>query len=120
VDRKKELKLQYKQMKPQMGVFMFRSKASHKCYLEATQDLKGTINSTKFKLGAGIHPNRELQREWQDFREDNFIIEILEELQYDKDETKTDYREDLAVLEMMWEEKLIGQKLEISKMRRKK
>ena len=37
---------------------------------------------------------------------DNFVIEILENLEYDKDESKTDYSEELEVLQMIWEEKL--------------
>lgn len=106
MDRKKELKLQYKQMKLSMGIFMIRSKAENKCYIEATQDLKGRMNSGRFKLAAGGHPNRELQKEWNDYGEENFTIEILEYLDYDKDELKTDYTEDLALLQMAWEEKL--------------
>ena len=55
MDRRKELKLQYKQMKPEMGVIIIRSELDNKCYLEGTQNIKGTINSAKFKLEAGIH-----------------------------------------------------------------
>jgi len=94
-------------MKPAMGLYIIRSKNNNKCSLEATQNLKGKINSTRFKLNAGGHPNRELQQEWSDFGEANFTIEILEYLEYDeKDEGKTDYTEELSILQMMWEEKL--------------
>lgn len=104
--RKKELQLQYKQMKSQMGIFIIQSKVNNKCYIEATQDLKGTMNGAKFKLEASSHPNRELQKEWNDFGVENFTIEILEYLEYDKDESKIDYKEDLALLKMIWEENL--------------
>jgi len=117
MDRKKELKSQYKQMRPQMGIFIIRSKVNNKCYIETTQDLRGTVNGTKFKLGAGSHPNRELQKEWKEFGEGNFIIEILENLEYDKEESKTDYREDLALLQMIWEEKLLKQEIEFYRKR---
>jgi hypothetical protein len=106
LDRKKELKEQYRQMKPQMGVLMIRSNSQNKCFIEATQDLRGRINSTKFKLACGAHPNRELQKEWQEFGESNFTIEIVDHFEYDKDETKTDYTEDIALLQMIWEEKM--------------
>ena len=66
MDRRKELKLQYKQMKPEMVVIIIRSELDNKCYLQGTQNIKGTINSTKFKLEAGIHPNSELQRAWKE------------------------------------------------------
>ncbi|WP_066633820.1 GIY-YIG nuclease family protein [Desulfolucanica intricata] len=115
MDRKKELKLKYKQMRPQMGIFIVRSKFSNKCFVEVTQNLEGRINRTKFQLGAGIHPNRELQKEWKDFCEANFTIEILENLEYDKDESKTDYTEDLALLQMIWEEKMLKENIEFYK-----
>lgn len=106
MDRKKELKLQYKHMKPQMGIFIIRSKVNNKCYVQATHDLRGVLNGTKVRLEGGTHPYRELQKEWNDFGADNFTIEILENLEYDNDESKTDYKEDLALLQMIWEEKL--------------
>lgn len=106
MDRKKELKLQYKQMKPKMGVFIVRSKTNNKYYIMATKDLRGVINGTIARLGGGIHINLELQKEWNDYGEENFVTDILEELKYDKDESKTDYSEDLSLLQMIWEEKL--------------
>lgn len=115
MDRRKELKEQYKQMKPQMGIFIIRSKINNKCYIQTTQDLRGVLNSTKIRLETGMHPNRELQKEWNDFGFENFTIEILENLEYDKDECKTDYREDLAILQMIWEEKLNIEKIKFYK-----
>jgi hypothetical protein len=43
MDRRKELKEQYKHMKPGMGIFTIRSKVNNKCYIETevAQDLKG-------------------------------------------------------------------------------
>ncbi|MGE5629928.1 MAG: GIY-YIG nuclease family protein [Caulobacteraceae bacterium] len=72
MDRKKELKMQYKQMKPEMGVFIIRSKVNDKCFIEAAQDFKGKINGTKVRLGSGMHPNKELQKEWTEYGEANF------------------------------------------------
>ena len=115
MDRKKELKLQYKQTRPQMGIFTIRSKVNNKCYIQTTQDLRGVINGAKVRLGNNMHPNKELQKEWMDFGSENFTVEILENLEYDKDESKTDYTEDLALLQMIWEEKLAGEKMEFYK-----
>ncbi|HYE83427.1 MAG TPA: GIY-YIG nuclease family protein [Clostridia bacterium] len=113
MDRKRELKLQYKQTKPKMGIFIIRSKVNNKCYIQATQDLRGVMNGAEVRLGAGMHPNKELQKEWKEFGQENFVIEILEYLEYDKDETKTDYSEDLALLQMIWEEKLAKENMEL-------
>lgn len=112
MDRRKELKEQYKQMKPDMGVFFIRANFKNKCYLESTGDLKGTINGTKFKLEAGLHPIRELQKDWREHGAGNFSFEILEVLEHGEDASKTDYAEDLALLKMIWEEKLRKQKIE--------
>lgn len=117
MDRKKELKMQYKLAKPEMGIFAIRSKVNNKCYIQATQDLRGVINGAKARLGGGMHPNRELQKEWTDFGAESFTIEILENLQYDKDESKTDYAEELTLLQMIWEEKLAKANIELYKKR---
>lgn len=115
MDRKKELKQWYKQMKPDMGIFIIRCKLNNKCYIKATHDLRGVMNGTKVRLGANMHPCRELQKEWKEYGEENFVVEILEHLEYDKDETKTDYKDELALLHMIWEEKLIKEGLEFYK-----
>ncbi|HHV44985.1 MAG TPA: GIY-YIG nuclease family protein [Firmicutes bacterium] len=110
-DRRKELKEQYRQMKPEMGIFLIRSRRESVGYLEATQNLKSTINSTVFKLNFGNHPNKKLQELWKKEGEAGFTIEVLETLPYDKDESKTDYSEELAILRTIWEEKLANEDL---------
>ena len=106
MDRKKELKEQYKQMKAEMGIMIVQNKINNKYILISTQNLKGMINRVRFQLSSGGHPNGELQKEWNEFGEGNFSFEILEVLEYDKDESKTDYSEELDIMEIMWAEKL--------------
>lgn len=106
MDRKKELKQIYKSMKPDMGVFVIRYNDSNRCYLESAHNLKSAINSTRFKLNFGNHPNKELQRAWKEKGEQSFTIEILEKLKYDEDESKSDYGEELEILKMIWKERL--------------
>lgn len=106
MDRRKELKEQYKQLKPEMGVFLIKSSADHRYYLEAASNVNGAVNRARFQLGAGSHPNRELQKAWREQGESGFSVEIPELLAYDKDESKTDYSEELELLQMIWEEKL--------------
>jgi hypothetical protein len=106
MDRKKELKEQYKQYKPEMGILIIRSNLSTKYYLEGTQNLRASINGNRFKLEAGGHKNRALQKDWLEHGEKTFTIEVLDNLEYDKDESKTDYSDDLELLIMEWEERL--------------
>lgn len=115
MDRRKELKELYRNMKPDMGIFTIKSNLNNKCHIEGSQNLKGTINRAKFRLNFGNYSNKELQNEWKENGEESFTIEILENLKYDKDESKTDYSEDLAILKMIWEEKLFKQGIEFYK-----
>ncbi len=109
MDRRKELKAQYKEMKPEMGIYIIKAKSSNKCFIEAVKGLSATINGSIFKLKMGGFPNRELQREWKDQGLEAFDIEVLEHLEYDKDDDKTDYSEELTLLKMLWEDKLTQQ-----------
>jgi hypothetical protein len=120
MDRKKELKEEYRQMKSDMGVFMISSKTNNMCYIEGTQDLKSRMNRYKFQLEHGSHPCRELQKDWNQFGAGNFTIEILENLKYDKDESKTDYTEELAIMQMIWEEKMAKEGLQFYKTNRRR
>lgn len=112
-ERRKQLKELYKQMKPEMGILAIKHTHNNKYYLEGTQDLRSTANSTKFKLNFGNHPHKQLQKDWQKDGQESFTIEVLEKLKYDKDETKTDYSEELDILKMLWEEKLLQQGAEL-------
>ncbi len=105
MNRKKELKAQYLTMKKPMGTFIVLNLNEKICHIEATKDLKGTMNGTEFKLKFGGHPSRGLQAAFKSEGEGAFKIEILEELKYAEDESVTDYSEDLALQEMIWKEK---------------
>ncbi|OEH85127.1 hypothetical protein BHU72_05820 [Desulfuribacillus stibiiarsenatis] len=106
MDRKKELKEQYKQMKTDMGIFIIKSDVDNKCLLEVSQDLKARINRVKFQLKMGSYPNKDLQNAWKQHGESRFSIEILETLKYDEDESKTDYSVELEILQLVWQEKI--------------
>lgn len=93
-------------MKPDMGIFALRWDLEKLCYLETTQDLKGTMNKTLFQLRFGSHVQKELQRTWNELGETGVTVEILEVLPYRKDDSKTDYTEELQILRLLWEERL--------------
>ena len=108
-ERKKELQEQYKQMKPDMGILAVMNRNSKRCWLEATPNLKGKQNSVAFQLKNGSHVNRQLQKDWKELGEEAFRFVVLEQLEYDEDESKTDYREDLELLKMIWIDRLTEQ-----------
>lgn len=108
-ERKKELLTQYKQMKPDMGVLAVINKNDNRYWLEIAPNLKGKINSVAFQLKNGSHVNRKLQKDWNDLGEEVFQIIVLEQLEYEEDESKTDYREELELLKMIWIDRLTQQ-----------
>jgi len=109
MDRRKELKLQYKQTRPAMGIFIIYNNVNNKCYIQGTQDLRGVMNGARVRLLGNSHIFKELQKDWNELGAESFTFEILENLEYDKDESKTDYTEELKLLEMMWEDKLAAE-----------
>lgn len=111
--RKQELKQEYRLRKPDMGVFGVMRSDGLRCLVEASHDLKSMINRTQFQLDAGFHPNRDLQRDWTQNGARGFEIRILEKLEYDEDESKTDYQDEIALLKAAWIDKLREQGVEL-------
>jgi len=104
-NRKKELKREYRETHTPMGIYQIRNIANDKLLIGSALNLPGVLNSQKFQLRAGSHPNRRLQSEWNDFGAESFVFEILDELTATEGPGK-DYRADLAFLEEFWREKL--------------
>lgn len=104
MDRKKELKQIYKETKIEAGVYQIKNTQNNKVFIESTNNLK-TINGRQFMLKMGGHPNKELQREWLDFGEDAFVIEILETLP-EKPEGYYSVKDALKKLEEKWMDQL--------------
>ena len=108
MDRRRELKREYKESKSDMGVFMIRSKSTEKTYLKATRNIRSGINRARFTLNLGSHLHSELQGDWKEKGEEDFEMEILERLDYREGEPSADYTEDLELLRGMWQERLEG------------
>ena len=108
MDRKRELKEQYRRMRPEMGILLYRCRETGSVYLWPAQDLRGKQNGVRFQLEMGSYIHRKLQQEWSTYGEQGFDTEVLDRLEYDKDEAKDDYREDLLALAELWREKMRG------------
>jgi hypothetical protein len=102
--KKKELKREYQQNHPPMGVCQIRNIVNGKILIGSSLNLTGALNSPKFQLNAGSHPNKTLQAEWREFGSESFVFEILDELTATEGPGH-DYRADLAFLEEFWLEK---------------
>lgn len=104
MNNRNELKRQYKQMKKEAGVYQIKNMKNQKVWIDATPDLK-TMNGRLMQLRLGMHQNKELQEEWNEFGEDAFIMEVLEVLE-EPDEGFFDKEYELEKLKEKWLEKL--------------
>jgi len=103
---KKELKERYKEMKTPMGVIIIRNKVNGKVFLDVTTDTRSLINRYKFQLQMGVHRIKSLQREWREYGENSFDFKVLQELEYDENNQKEDYSEELEIMKLIWSERL--------------
>ena len=110
--KRKELLQQFKEMKPEMGVYMFKSINTNTVYLGCDKNIKATINGDRFKLNSKNHRCKTLQKDWQENGEANFKIEVVEVLPYDKDESKVDYSEDLKILLEICKDRFVEENVE--------
>lgn len=102
---KKRLKEEYQLNPRPMGVYQIRNATNNKVLIGSALNLPGIINRHKFALNLGQHANKALQADWHDFGSDNFIFEVLDELE-PREGLDYDYRADLTFLEELWIEKL--------------
>jgi hypothetical protein len=102
---KRELKKQYKQTLPPMGVYKIENLANGKILIGSSENLPGKANSYKFRLKQGSHMNRQLQGDYNRFGEEFFAFSVVDCLE-PKDGPDQNYTIDLVALEEMWLEKL--------------
>jgi len=102
---KKEMKKQYKQHVPEMGIYQIKNRINGKIWIAGARDLHGQMNSCKFQLKNGIHVNKELQGDYTRLGEEDFSFEILDSLEPRKEGDHNPAAE-LKTLEEMWLDKL--------------
>lgn len=92
-----------------MGVFCIIKKepieSDPRVHIQIAKNFKAILNSTKMKLNSNFHPFKELQNDWNLYGEEAFDINILEELEYTKDDPNADYSEELEILKLIWDDK---------------
>lgn len=102
---RKEIKSNYKASKPPAGVFQIRNIVNGKIFIGTAQNIPGILNSNRFQLMSGTHPNSLLQAEWNSFGGSAFTFESLDELSI-SDIPRQNIRSDLAELQELWLDKL--------------
>lgn len=105
MDRKKELKQQYKETTVEAGVFQIKNKKNEKIFIGSTPNFK-TLNGVKFMLQNNGHRNKELQEDWNQLGQESFTIEVLEKLKRNEEDPYYNEKEALGELEEKWLEQL--------------
>jgi GIY-YIG catalytic domain len=104
MNRRDELKQQYKEIEIKAGIYQIKNTQNGKVFIGSTRNVK-TLNGKRFELKAGASYNKELQQEWNEYGEDAFVIEMLETIKVDE-EKYNNLKKDLEKLEEKWLEKL--------------
>jgi group I intron endonuclease len=103
---RKEINREYKERVKPAGVYQVKNLANGKVLLGSSLNLEGPLNRHRFMLKIGSHTNKELQKDWNELGPDQFVFEILEEVQQRKDDPSFNLKDELTLLEMIWLEKL--------------
>ncbi len=104
MDRRTRIR-EYKETPRPMGVFRVRHKVKGRFLVGSSVDVPSMLNRVRFQLTAGGHPDRALQRDWNESGPDAFEFETLD-LLAPADEPGRDPASDLRALEQMWLERL--------------
>ena len=104
IDRKARIR-EYKETPRPAGVYRVRNTATGKSLVGSSANLPGMLNRQRFQLESGLHPDRELQKDWNEIGSDMFEFEALDRLA-PNNVPDHDPTEDLRVLKEMWIEKL--------------
>jgi hypothetical protein len=104
VDRK-ELVQRYKRTPRPSGVYRVRHTPSGRTLLGASLDAPAMLNRIRAQLRMRSHPNRRLQADWNAEGSEAFLFEVVDLLP-PSTTPDDDPRDDLAMLEQLWREKL--------------
>ena len=97
----KELKDEYELLKPKIGVFQILNLANGKVFIDSSTNLDKIWNRHRVELKFGNHRNERMQKDWNEFGEDNFLFEILSEIKQEENQ-KTDYAKEAKQLAKMY------------------
>jgi len=102
---RKELQREYKERVKPSGVYQVKNLTNGKVLLGSSINLEGLLNRNRFTLRTNSHPNKELQKDWNELTPDQFLFEILEVVQV-QDDPNFNLKDELTLLEQIWLEKL--------------
>lgn len=106
-DRRRELRAQYENTRPEAGVYLIRNNRNGRAMLGSTSNLQPPQQDglrARDRHGRGTRPAP--ARAISEFGIDAFSLEVLDVLDTKPEMTSAQIRDDLATLEKLWREKL--------------
>ncbi|MFP2926289.1 GIY-YIG nuclease family protein [Pyxidicoccus sp. 3LG] len=100
-----EVRREYKEKPPPMGVYAVRNRANGKVLVGSSLNVQGMLNRIRFELTTGMDRIPGLLEDWKRYGADNFSFEVLDVLT-PSEEPGADPKEDLKVLEALWLDRL--------------
>ncbi|MCD9021848.1 GIY-YIG nuclease family protein [Cohnella silvisoli] len=95
---------QFKEIPIEAGVYQIRNTVNGKVFIDSTLNLR-SLNGRSGTLQAGTHSSRALQKEWNEYGSQAFVMEVLEVLK-PSDNPFVVQKDELKKLEKSWIEKL--------------
>lgn len=105
MDRRKQLKREYKQLIPPMGVYQIRNTVNGRIFIGHSMNLKGNKNSYPLKLEFDSHHHQQLREDLKEHGIEAFVFEVLETVDTEKI-SKEMWRKEVSDMEDKWLEKL--------------
>ena len=102
---RKEIHREYKERVKPSGVFQIKNMVNGKVLLGSSLNLEGPLNKHRFMLKINGHPNKELQKDWNELGPDQFNFEILETVQL-SESPNFNLKDELTLLDEIWLEKI--------------
>jgi hypothetical protein len=102
---KKEMKEAYQDMKFPAGVYQIKNVNNNKVLVDCSSNLTAIWNRHQAQLRFGSHRNADLQRDWNELGQENFVFEILGEIN-DEGLTARKKEQELTTLKELWVEKI--------------
>jgi hypothetical protein len=107
-NRRKELQEQYKQLRPEAGVYRIVNCRNNKSFLGSTPNLANIRNKLAFARSTNMPGvlDRKLSNDVREFGIEAFSLEVLEVLDVTPEMTREDILADLSTLEQLCRERL--------------
>ena len=103
---KKEMAAAYKEKKKIGGIYAVRNSVTGRALLGSAPDMEGFRNRFSFSQATDACVQPKLDDDWKAYGAAAFVLEVLETLEKEEEQTDREFADDLKTLKELWLEKL--------------